>query len=65
MNEGGGPVTASIQGVSQVIDLVTNVVWTTLEKGKLGLGLLFPGDGKVQVPNVGDFEPDQAFSYGE
>ncbi len=64
LKEGRGPSRVWVHEVARSIEPATNAVWTAVEKGKFGPGLLLGAGAKIQIPAAGDFEHDQAFSFG-
>lgn len=54
-----------VQGFKQRVKPTAGFVWTAPDKGKLGPGLLFPGESsRLEIADGGDFEHDQSFSFG-
>lgn len=64
LTEGQGPVTVRLPAGTQSLSLAAGALWTPADKGKLGPSLVFTNQTHLEVVGAGDFEHDQAFSYG-
>ncbi len=64
LTEGKNPVTIQMPAGEVSVAPTAGAIWTAPEKGKLGPGLVFTNQAHLEIPGAGDFERDQAFSYG-